>query len=71
MLTFVASLNEQVSRPPIIILHLGAIYYIMPVLQTNEWQLKKYGVDLASISVREADRDWINSLSVQALCSNL
>jgi hypothetical protein len=55
MLIPVVSLNKQVGELADLRLRIDAIHTISSVLQTDEWQLEKYGVKLTSRRTKKAD----------------
>jgi hypothetical protein len=55
MLTLVVSLNKQAAELSTLRVRIDTIRMISSVLQNDEWQLEKYGVNLTSHHMEEAD----------------
>jgi hypothetical protein len=52
MLTLVASLNKQVAQLATLHGRIDTSQLISSVLQTDEWQFEKYGVNVTSVARR-------------------
>ena len=62
MLIRVVSLNKQVDELADLCLLTDTYHMISSVLQTDEWQLEKYGVDLTSHHIEETDEEGTSAL---------